>query len=123
FHPGLQRFISEDPVGFDGGNSNLYTYVGNRPTGSTDPMGLFVLPSATPTLDVLAAVLAGRKSIDENTSPLILSFAGAQVVIASGVVLASVVAFKLYQDWYFERGICAKASKKSAKESSSEKPG
>jgi len=29
YHPGLQRFISEDPIGFAGGDTNLYAYVGN----------------------------------------------------------------------------------------------
>ena len=34
------RFISEDPLGFGGGNSNLYAYVGNNPTDFIDPFGL-----------------------------------------------------------------------------------
>jgi RHS repeat-associated protein len=38
YSPGLQRFLSEDPIGFDGGN-NLYGYVGNQPTTHTDPDG------------------------------------------------------------------------------------
>ncbi len=36
----LQRFISEDPIGFDGGDVNLYAYVANDPINSTDPSGL-----------------------------------------------------------------------------------
>src|SRR5260370_102665 len=39
FNPTLQRFISEDPIGFGGGQVNLYSYVGNRPLGATDPSG------------------------------------------------------------------------------------
>jgi RHS repeat-associated protein len=39
YHPTLQRFISEDPIGFRGG-MNLYAYVGNRPTWAVDPRGL-----------------------------------------------------------------------------------
>ncbi|MGW4060855.1 DNRLRE domain-containing protein [Amycolatopsis sp. NPDC004747] len=38
YSPGLQRFLSEDPIGFDGG-SNLYGYVGNQPNALVDPMG------------------------------------------------------------------------------------
>jgi RHS repeat-associated protein len=34
------RFISEDPLGFGGGNSNTYAYVGNDPTNFIDPLGL-----------------------------------------------------------------------------------
>jgi RHS repeat-associated protein len=40
YHPGLQRFISEDPIGFAGGDVNLYSYVGNSPLSFIDPFGL-----------------------------------------------------------------------------------
>jgi RHS repeat-associated protein len=36
----LQRFISEDPIGFAGGDVNLYRYVGNNPQIFIDPFGL-----------------------------------------------------------------------------------
>ncbi|WP_287130280.1 RHS repeat-associated core domain-containing protein, partial [Candidatus Cyanaurora vandensis] len=36
----LQRFISEDPLGFGGGDSNLYRYVRNSPHTKADPLGL-----------------------------------------------------------------------------------
>lgn len=39
YHPTLQRFSTEDPVGFAGGDINLYAYVGNRPTEYVDPYG------------------------------------------------------------------------------------
>jgi RHS repeat-associated protein len=34
------RWMSQDPLGLDAGDSNLYRYVQNRPTGETDPSGL-----------------------------------------------------------------------------------
>ncbi len=34
------RVISQDPLGFDGGDTNLYRYVRNNPTNQTDPEGL-----------------------------------------------------------------------------------
>jgi RHS repeat-associated protein len=34
------RFISEDPIGFDAGDSNLSRYVGNSPVNWNDPSGL-----------------------------------------------------------------------------------
>ena len=34
------RFISEDPLGFDGGDVNLYVYSGNNPVLLVDPWGL-----------------------------------------------------------------------------------
>lgn len=41
YDPKLGRFISEDPIGFTGGDINLYGYVRNRPTLYTDPLGRF----------------------------------------------------------------------------------
>lgn len=40
FHPSLQRWISEDPIGFAGGDINFYSYAGNSPVRFTDPLGL-----------------------------------------------------------------------------------
>ncbi|MCC3529453.1 MAG: RHS repeat-associated core domain-containing protein [Microcoleus sp. PH2017_22_RUC_O_B] len=39
YDPQVGRFISEDTVGFAGGDANLYRYVGNSPTNYTDPSG------------------------------------------------------------------------------------
>jgi RHS repeat-associated protein len=39
YNPELQRFISEDPMGFAGG-LNLFTYAANAPTVYADPLGL-----------------------------------------------------------------------------------
>jgi len=41
------RFISEDPIGFDGG-MNFYTYVENNPAKLTDPSGTQAVPLALP---------------------------------------------------------------------------
>jgi RHS repeat-associated protein len=40
YHPRLQRFVSEDPIGFSGGDMNLYAYVENDPVNLADPWGL-----------------------------------------------------------------------------------
>jgi RHS repeat-associated protein len=40
YHAGLQRFISQDPIGFWAGDVNLYRYVSNSPTNHVDPTGL-----------------------------------------------------------------------------------
>jgi len=37
----LSRFISQDPVGFGGGDINAYTYVDNSPANQSDPAGLW----------------------------------------------------------------------------------
>lgn len=40
YSPILQRFVSQDPIGFAGGDVNLYAYVGNDPLNYIDPYGL-----------------------------------------------------------------------------------
>jgi RHS repeat-associated protein len=54
FDPGVGRFISEDPIGFDGG-VNFYRYVQNNVTDLIDPFGLssLVFNRANGTLTLL----------------------------------------------------------------------
>jgi RHS repeat-associated protein len=40
YDPSIGRWISEDPIGFEAGDANLYRYVGNSSTNSIDPSGL-----------------------------------------------------------------------------------
>lgn len=40
YDPSVGRFLTRDPVGYNGG-LNLYGYVGNEPVGVTDPLGLW----------------------------------------------------------------------------------
>ena len=39
FNPDTGRFLSEDPIGFYGGDANLYRYVINNPANLIDPKG------------------------------------------------------------------------------------
>ena len=59
YHPRLQRFISEDPIGLSGGDTNLYGYVGGNPLTWRDPLGQFVavLPFLPPLIG--SATVAG----------------------------------------------------------------
>jgi hypothetical protein len=41
YHPQLQRFTSEDPIEFYGGDFNLYGYVKEKPVDTRDPFGLW----------------------------------------------------------------------------------
>jgi RHS repeat-associated protein len=41
YDPKAGRFISKDPIGFAGGDVNLYRYVGNDSVNWVDPSGLF----------------------------------------------------------------------------------
>jgi RHS repeat-associated protein len=63
YHPALQRFISEDPIEFAGGDTNLYAYVGGNPVNYADPTGEVVvlalaLPYVVPTLGALGNAAA-----------------------------------------------------------------
>jgi RHS repeat-associated protein len=58
YHPHLQRFISEDPIGFGGGDINLGAFVRNNPTNSTDPTGEILSPSFTKWSKIL--IFVGR---------------------------------------------------------------
>ncbi|MDD3596769.1 RHS repeat-associated core domain-containing protein [Sulfuricurvum sp.] len=40
YDPTMGRFITPDPIGFLGGDTNFYRYVGNDPMNYTDPSGL-----------------------------------------------------------------------------------
>ena len=40
YDPAVGRFLSEDTIGFAGGDTNLYRYVGNSPVNFVDPWGL-----------------------------------------------------------------------------------
>jgi hypothetical protein len=50
YDPATGRWTSQDPIGFGGGDANLYRYVANSPTNGTDPSGLlpYVNPAAIP---------------------------------------------------------------------------
>lgn len=54
YDPSIGRFISEDPIGFSGEDTNLYRYVENSPTNKIDPLGLwgwgyrFIIPPNFP---------------------------------------------------------------------------
>jgi RHS repeat-associated protein len=48
YGPAGGRFLSEDPIGFNAGDGNLYRYVGNAPSEKIDPSGLTEPPHFPP---------------------------------------------------------------------------
>lgn len=86
YHPTLQRFISEDPIDFDGGDTNLYAYVSNSPCNFTDPSGNFLggcLFGAA--MSGLGDVLSGRKiSVSNMLEACVI---GALVSLGLGLAL------------------------------------
>jgi RHS repeat-associated protein len=59
YDPSLGRFISEDPVGFGAGDTNLYRYVNNSPTNFTDPTGTTISGWADDALNAFDSFNAG----------------------------------------------------------------
>ncbi len=43
----IGRFLQQDPMGFAGGDFNLYTYVANQPVNLLDPLGLCICQKKT----------------------------------------------------------------------------
>jgi hypothetical protein len=42
YSPTQGRFVTNDPIGFQAGDVNLYRFVAGQPTNATDPTGLFL---------------------------------------------------------------------------------
>lgn len=68
----LGRFISEDPIGFGGGDVNLYGYVFNNPVMLTDPSGEIV--------PILALLVVAAKSAAVGAA-----VGGAAVILTKGI--------------------------------------
>lgn len=77
YDPMEGRFISKDPIGFRGGDANLYGYVRNNPTNLTDPSGMVpptpgmpdhvnpgAVPDASGLLDEVSNFLSFYHAID-----------------------------------------------------------
>src|SRR5207245_1695711 len=48
YNASIGRWISQDPIGFGAGDSNLYRYVRNQPTNLTDPSGFQLIGPQQP---------------------------------------------------------------------------
>jgi hypothetical protein len=64
------RFVSKDPIGFAGGDENLYRMVHNNPINSKDPYGLYD-PSLPDNLPSLRRPPPQRKPQCEEKDPYI----------------------------------------------------
>jgi RHS repeat-associated protein len=135
YSPRLQRFLSEDPIGFAGGAANLYEYARNAPTVYVDPLGLFPDNGAS---GMVAGAFAGPGGWGAPSGPgaggvsgrscgvggaptvhrspvIYAAVAVDDAMLLYGLAVASAAMFKLYQDWYFGRGIFASDPRKQQK--------
>jgi RHS repeat-associated protein len=57
YHPALQRFIAENPIGFAGARANLYAYAQNNPLRLSDPLGVDVDPAGQQSIAAAATAV------------------------------------------------------------------
>lgn len=86
YDPNVRRFISEDPIGFAGGDLNLYGYVQNNPVNFIDPYGL----NAIDTLR-WGVGIAAEASLADGPLPV--------GDIVGGAVFVGSVAYAGWQAW------------------------
>ena len=60
YHTDLQRFISEDPLGYEAGDVNLYAYVLDNPLAFVDPLGLYTVQELAAIINNETAGLRGN---------------------------------------------------------------
>ncbi len=65
YDPERGRWTARDPILFDGGDTNLFAYVGSRPVDETDPGGLFFNSCS----GVCAAIAAMGATVINRLSP------------------------------------------------------
>lgn len=88
YDPAIGRWTAKDPMRFEGGDPNLYAYVGNNPVNFIDPTGLFLSALAGWIGTAAACVRAVAGWVGDNAEEL-LTVAG---YVASGVALVAFVA-------------------------------
>jgi RHS repeat-associated protein len=85
YHPRLQRFISEDPIEFLGGDVNLYGYVANNPLSFIDPLGL----DRRPACDFAQTYTRVLKANVNETNALLFSPTATAVKTVAGLAFGT----------------------------------
>jgi RHS repeat-associated protein len=102
------RFISEDPIGFDAGDTNIYRYVGNSPTNGTDPSGLSpeALKDFLVSLGLRTITLPFNKATYSGPENLILPAVGLywRPIFAAADFWSPTQHFTKFLDYYFAGG-------------------
>jgi RHS repeat-associated protein len=67
YDPEIGRWISKDPIRFDGGQANIYVYVGNDPINSRDPKGT-ELPCRCPASMIVNGEINSTPACDDSAT-------------------------------------------------------
>ncbi len=99
YDPETGRWLTKDPIGFGGGDTNLFGYVGSDPINNIDPFGTTVLnltgdqrigSSADPSLDAL------YRSLNNNPSvTVIISYGSAGGSFGSTIGTSNLITIKI----------------------------
>ncbi len=102
YDAGTGRWMSQDPLGFDAGDSNLYRYVSNSPVESTDPAGL--KPFIPRTVDNFGVIVTtnidGKVYRNDRLDPKKTGGFGGEVIVSPNALVdgKTKVAFVAYNN-------------------------
>jgi RHS repeat-associated protein len=91
YDPATGRWLSQDPIGFNAGDGNLYRYVGNSPTTKIDPTGLYYWGWQESlgeflAVNVLIPIVGVENLANASDTTLVTGTVIASVPIAVGIV-------------------------------------
>ena len=91
YDPVSSEFISQDPLGFAGGDTNLYRRAGNSPANATDPSGMIInVGTAAAGAGIGAVIGGGFYLVSTYVSGRDFSLSDFAIATASGAVSGAV---------------------------------
>lgn len=84
YDPALRRFLQQDPIRYEGGDYNLYRYVGNNPLSFTDPNGKSALNEYGQLVKRVAGCVKKLKGFGECVDNLLGGAARAVEAVVNG---------------------------------------
>jgi RHS repeat-associated protein len=105
YNPGTGRFLSEDPVGFEGSGPNFYNYVGGSPLRFVDPLGLS--PSSAFACFLKGAAVGAATTVVVGGLAVAAVTLGAPVAAVTGVFFVAGIAGGVAVGWdiYNQRSV------------------
>ena len=85
------RWTAKDPVGFGGGDANLYTYPGNNPINYLDNLGLWPIPAPVSHAWYYSMIGEHQRVLSDRADQIAMSFATTAQEIAVGAGVAKLV--------------------------------